>query len=474
MRRLFRLSAVFLLLALLLSLAGCAVEKETLLSVIAPTEPPQAEAAEIEASDDGETDIPPEQLKADRITGAFSPFFPGSDGDRLVVESTQLSLMGRRGEESPSKVSSVTNEDGSVTVSIELQGGLRFADGESISADDLLFTYYVLLDPSYDGESTLKSLPIVGLDEYYTGVTAELYEKYGKLYDEIYNDAKYDEDLQKALKEAQDADPHNWWDEQQAQKAVDEYESEKADEIKAAIDRCWREDAQDIVNFCMKKFAGVVETHTPYTREEVEADPAKQIMFAMYEWGIGTVNGDGTLVGAKTGNVWDMKTTFPTTEDFYNEMYTAYDGIAEDYWALEGVGRPSMMDKARNSCIAEWAAGDEEFTGAVNHVSGIDRVGDRLVTVTLAYNEAGFVDTLTDVYLVPMHWYGDPALFDLANGRFGFPFGNIDSVSLKASEPMGAGMYTLTDWSSKLASLSVNGKYWADLPENPRLEITTE
>lgn len=77
-----------------------------------------------------------------------------------MAELTQLSLLAHEGSQSPSEISRSGNEDGSVTVTIRLRDGIFFADGAELTADDLIFTYYVLLDGDYDGPYQLRTLPV--------------------------------------------------------------------------------------------------------------------------------------------------------------------------------------------------------------------------------------------------------------------------------------------------------------------------
>ncbi|MBQ2896300.1 MAG: hypothetical protein IJE26_06280 [Oscillospiraceae bacterium] len=460
-----------LLLAALL-LAGCGVTSEEILGVIAPTEPPLTTSEVSEAAEEEDNELPPEEQGCETLLGCFSPFFATADGDLAVVDATQLSLLAEGGHESPSIISSATNEDGTFTVTIEIRGGLRFADGMPVDADDLLFTYYVLLDPGYTGPYALDELPIVGLSEYRTGVNAALYEEYGEMFDEIYAGGKYDEELRKALKAAEDAVPHNSWDEQQAQKALDEYDQDKANEIKETIQLFWRSDVGALVDFCMEKFGNTVEYHTGYTYEEVAANEGLQIMYAMVEWSFATLTEDGVLVAKKSGRSWDLESSFPTEEDFFQEMTESYGGDAETYWQIEGIGRGDLISDVRNSLIAKWAAEDEEWDGGVKHIAGIERVGDRLIRVTFEYYDATFLDTLCNVYLAPMHWYGSESLYDYAAGSYGFPFGDVSSLKGKNTEPMGAGSFKLESYDGMTAALRHNGNYWLEQEGNPRLEIS--
>lgn len=123
--------------------------------------------------------------------GKFSPFFYLSAYDNQIIQLTQLYLLetdregavvlqGIEGETRPYGGKDYTyrgiadcavtqQPDGKVRYDITLRQGLRFSDGEAVTADDVLFSLYVALDPSYDGTLTLYSLPIEGLDSYRNG-----------------------------------------------------------------------------------------------------------------------------------------------------------------------------------------------------------------------------------------------------------------------------------------------------------------
>ena len=193
----------------------------------------------------------------------------------------------------------------------------------------------------------------------------------------------------------------------------------------------------------MEKFGNTVEYHTGYTYEEVAANEGLQIMYAMVEWSFANLTEEGVLVAKKSGRSWDLESSFPTEEDFFQEMTESYGGDAETYWQIEGIGRGDLIGKAKDQVIASWAAQDENWDGGVKRISGIERVGDRLIKVTLEYYDVSFLDTLCDVYLAPMHWYGNESEYDYAAGRYGFPTGDLSSLKAKNSQPMGAGSHKL-------------------------------
>lgn len=123
----------------------------------------------------------------------FSPFFASSAADQDVNDLTQIALLGadRKGEmvlngiegetreyngtdytyHGPADCVVTENADGTVTYDIKLREDLKFSDGEPVTIDDVIFSMYVFLDPTYDGSATMYSTPIVGLDEYRNSMT---------------------------------------------------------------------------------------------------------------------------------------------------------------------------------------------------------------------------------------------------------------------------------------------------------------
>ncbi len=131
------------------------------------------------------------------LEGKFSPFFAASANDVDVADTFTLYTLymdrvgnpvnkGIEGETrsyngtdytytGPADVTVTENADGTVAYDIKIRDDLVFSDGEPATIDDVIFGMYVLLDPTYDGSSTLYSVPIQGLEEYRSGM-APLYE----------------------------------------------------------------------------------------------------------------------------------------------------------------------------------------------------------------------------------------------------------------------------------------------------------
>ena len=128
--------------------------------------------------------------------GKFSPFFYTNDyenqvmsmvfdGLLLIDREGSVVLKGADGEVRPyngtdytytgvANCDIVENEDGTVDYNITMKQGIKFSDGEEMTIDDAIFSYYVLLDPTYDGVSTLYSIPIKGLEAYRTGMESRM------------------------------------------------------------------------------------------------------------------------------------------------------------------------------------------------------------------------------------------------------------------------------------------------------------
>ena len=303
MRMKFRAAWAVLLIVALLALSGCSLTVDDVMNVIAPTETP-APGSDLVFSDEPEATPEPMQLTYTEMDGIFSPFFAETDGDVQVVKLTQLSLRAVEGNRAPAEITRTNESDGTVTVRISLQKGILCSDGEELTADDLLFTYYVLMDETYDGSYTVNELPIEGLSYYWNGMDSDMYGKYMMIYDEIYNNGNYEKDLEQAVEDAKDAARAKGISEESldnnndviaAKKALEEYDTERADEIRAAIEEAWRADAQALVDYTMENYSGTISLRTSYTREEVLANTGLQVMYTMLDRGFGKFDDDGCL-----------------------------------------------------------------------------------------------------------------------------------------------------------------------------------
>ena len=126
------------------------------------------------------------------FSSKFSPFFSETAYDQDVWLMTSVNLLetdrqgaivekGKTGETRPYNGTDYTyngiadltiteNADGTIAYDFDLRDDVVFSDGEKLTADDVIFSMYVLSDPTYDGNSTFFALPIAGMEEYRSGM----------------------------------------------------------------------------------------------------------------------------------------------------------------------------------------------------------------------------------------------------------------------------------------------------------------
>ena len=152
------------------------------------------------------------------MTGSFSPFFTRNAYDQDVWAMTQVSLLttdrvglpvykGATGEKrtyngktySYTGIADLTvsEKDGKVIYDFALRSDVAFSDGQKLTADDVIFSMYVLSDPTYDGTDVFYSLPIEGMAAYRAGMNSLqnlIYEagEGGYASTSYYTEAQYD------------------------------------------------------------------------------------------------------------------------------------------------------------------------------------------------------------------------------------------------------------------------------------------
>ncbi len=120
-------------------------------------------------------------IMTEQLDGLFNPFFSTSANDSTIVSMTQIGMLGADyvngevkvayGDDEPVVVKDydiVENDDNTTTYTFVLKNGIQFSDGHPLTMEDVLFNYYVYLDPVYTGSNTLYSTDILGLNEYRT------------------------------------------------------------------------------------------------------------------------------------------------------------------------------------------------------------------------------------------------------------------------------------------------------------------
>lgn len=387
------------------------------------------------------------------LEGKFSPFFYLSNADNKVVSLTQVQLLtvdrvgnpvlnGIEGETrsyngtdytyyGPADIVITENEDGTVTYDVTMRDDIVFSDGETANIDDVIFGIYVYLDPTYDGNSTMYSLPIKGLEEYRSGMDP-LYKLLLAAGEDNTDFSKWDEATQTAF-----------WGEGLANAG-------------AAF-------AQSIVDYCVANYASTYATDIGSTTDDIMGNEGLQVVFGMTEWGFGTpeIAEDGTLAGFTDfmGNTYDVAGgTYPTLADYWTNIVAKYEG---DYQAASDT-------EAANGAL--WSYLDPAYTVGIAtgesapNISGIERTGDYSMRITTTKIDATMIYQLA-LPIAPMHYYGDESLYDYENNSFGFPKGDLSSVKAKTSTPMGAGPYQFKEYTNGVVYYESYDGYYLGAPK---------
>jgi peptide/nickel transport system substrate-binding protein len=270
------------------------------------------------------------------------------------------------------------SEDGDkVVYDFKLRNDLTFSDGEKVTVDDVIFTMYVLSDPTYDGSSTFFALPIEGMEEYRSGM---------------------DSRMNLILKAGPDA-----------YEANDNYTEEQYNAFWTAFDEAGLDFVKGIKDYLVG--AG-------YNAEE------DTVATWAANWGY-EVAEDGT-----EADLWAQiveKYGYDLSDDGINAEVGASDSISALILAKLG------------DAASEYQAGVQTGESAAN-ISGIQKIDDYHMKVVLTKVDATAIYQL-GVAIAPLHYYGDKAAFDYDANKFGFTKGDLSSVRAKTTQPLGAGPY---------------------------------
>ena len=352
----------------------------------------------------------------------FSPFFSETEYDQDVWVMTSLGLLnsdrqgqiimnGIEGEThayngtdytyyGPADCEIVENADGTVDYNFTMRDDIVFSDGEKVTIDDVIFSMYVLCDPTYDGNSTLYAVPIQGMAAYRSGMTT----------------------LAKALAAAgRDNTDFTYWTEEQQTKFWDNF------------DKGLVPFAQGIVDAC------------------VEAGAADE--------------GDVAAAGA----AWGFSGEAKTVEDLALEIGEQY-GWSFSAMEKEVGNSDALADMMDEDVYADYPTIGVKTGDSAANISGIKKTGDYSMTVTLDKVDATAIYQL-GVTIAPMHYYGDPSLYDYDNNQFGFPKGDLSSVRAKTTSPMGAGPYKYIKYEDGVVYFEANDSYFLGAPKTKYLNF---
>jgi peptide/nickel transport system substrate-binding protein len=387
------------------------------------------------------------------LSQKFSPFFADTGYDQEVVDMTQLYMMttdrvggiiykGIEGETvayngtdytyyGPGDLAVNYDEKADITTySFKMREDLKFSDGEPVTIDDVIFTYYVVLDPAYNGSNTLSSYDIVGLKSYQTQIPEANVEEVSAIADAVKAAfAAYGKDYK-----VTDSDLFT-------QAVYDEYAT--------AITALWYADLQAIVDYVYANYGeAYAEQITGKSYEEVGASDALKIYLAGNLWGFAIENPECTM------------------DDLYAAAAAKYAGSLDAYLAAGESASGTSADAINNELMsAAAAAAGVDTSAGVPNITGIKRVDDYTVEIQVKGFSAPAVYSILGQAITPMHYYGDPAQYDYANNKFGHPFGDLSIVQSKNDAPMGAGYYKFVKYDNRVVYYEANENYYRGEPK---------
>ncbi|MBR5285641.1 MAG: hypothetical protein IKU30_01965 [Clostridia bacterium] len=454
-------------------------------------------------------------IMTEQLDGLFNPFFYTSAPDGTIVAMTQIGMLGSKyvngdiqvayGEDEAVVVKDYdVVEDGENTVyTFVLKNGIKFSDGHPLTMEDVLFNYYVYLDPVYTGSNTLYSTDIIGLSEYRTQtigsasddsddlISSQASSRAAARLNELVN--LFNSKLQSSsTKEVS-------YDEMKA--AINAHKLSSG--YKSAISN----DPNSVTNanlmadyeYALKLFKEELETDYLGAQESYIDEPYKsfsefqnEIFCFMYTEGYVEVKyaegADGKIDRTKIEKLTPAYPATITTKEaaieyIYNDKIARELNIILQYWATAATLSTEFTAKAKEVILHENVSDDG--TLAVESIKGIvslghtDAAGTAITVngteykVASSHNADGTVVNADEydilritidgvdpkaiwnfaITVAPQHYYGEGSKVgvDIANNKFGVEFASFDFMTdivqstRNIKLPMGAGAYKVTN-----------------------------
>lgn len=312
------------------------------------------------------------------------------------------------------------------TYSIEIRDDIQFSDGHLLDADDIIFDYYVLLDPYYSGSSTLGSVAIVGYEDYKFNSTAS-------------SEAKVEAEIQAPLliaalgTETSNAD----------------LEALVREEIYGLLDSEWDWVAADVVTNEAYLNAGYLmkEDGTEATTlGEASIAATLAFFYALDEF---------SVVGLTRAQV------VQGLADMYDLDYE----LVDTYYGASVV---APLVEADAYTVAMQIALETIEGDPVPNISGITKVDQTHVTILVDGFDAAAIYTICGITVAPMHYYGNAATYNYANNQFGFNNRAEDSmtgIQAKTATPLGAGPYSFVEYTDNVVYFEANPGFYKGCPK---------
>ena len=459
-------------------------------------------------------------IMTEQLDGLFNPFFYTSAPDGTIVGMTQIGMLGSKyvdgevqvayGEDEAVVVKDyeiVKNDDETVTYNFVLKNGIKFSDGHPLTMEDVLFNYYVYLDPVYTGSNTLYSTDIIGLSEYRTQTVGSASDDSDDLISSqaVSRAAARINELVNLFNSEKDSSSTNEVSFENMKKAITAYtvSSGYQSAISNNVDEVTNKNLLEDYEYALKLFKEELEDDYLGAQESYVDEPYKsydefkdEIFCFMYTEGYVEVEfeegDDGKIDRTKIKKLTpaypdSIKSKDDAVDYIYNDKIARELDIILQYWGTANTLSTEFAAKAKEVILHENVADDGSL--AVENISGIvslghsDMAGEKIKVngteykIASAHNDDGTVRNADEydvlsvtidgidpkaiwnfaITVAPQHYYGEGSSVevDIKNNKFGVEFASFDFMTdiIQSTRnikiPMGAGSYKATNTKNK-------------------------
>ena len=455
-------------------------------------------------------------IQTEQLDGLFNPFFSTSAPDGTIVAMTQIGMLSSKFVDGKTEVAYgqdeavvaldyeiVDNGDDTTSYYFVLKNGIKFADGHPLTMEDVLFNYYVYLDPVYTGSNTLYSTKIQGLQQYRTQTQGSGNQKGDT---QITNQAAARAEnrlmeLANLYASKKEASSTGEVSESEMRAAINAHSVSSGYKSAIAVKGQGVDNTQLMADYdrIIELYKEELETDYVSAQESFKDEPYKShtefedeiFCFMFYEGYVQVeypLDADGkkdkTKIDSMTKKYPDTITTKEAAMEYcYNDAVATKLDMILVYTASGNTLLTEFQAKAKEVILGEKSGSGDGL--AIPNISGIvslghtDQAGSKLTvngteyTIASGHNDDGTVTNEAEhdilkitidgvdpkaiwnfaITVAPQHYYGEGSSVgvDIANNKFGVEYASFDFMQKivqsprNVKVPMGAGPYKATN-----------------------------
>ncbi len=164
--------------------------------------------------------------------------------------------------------------------------------------------------------------------------------------------------------------------------------------------------------------------------------------------------------------LWGYEATDAAT--MFTQMVEAYGYDISD----NGINYEKAVTSIADFIYAELGDKADAYRAGVNvgegvpNISGITKTSDNSVRVHTTRVDAPAIYQM-GITVAPLHYYGNPDMFDYENNQFGFAKGDLSKLRSEEcmTKPLGAGPYKFVSFENGIVTFEANENYFAGQPK---------